>query len=249
MKKASIVLSVVIIFSMFISACSILSGPAKGSGNVVEENRSLTGFTKVTVGQGMALNLVQTSDGVKIKADDNLIKYVKTEVVNGELIVEIRDAKGGNINISPSQPIQVNVTITKLEAVTLSGGSVLSSGLIKTTNLNLNLSGGSAATIERIDAESMQATLSGGSSLTVNAGKLDTQTIDASGASIVNVEEVKTTTTSITMSGGGEANIWVLENLTVDLSGGAMVYYYGSPANITEKTTSGGSDYISRGTK
>jgi molybdopterin-binding protein len=89
--------------------------------------------------------------------------------------------------------------------------------------------------------------LSGGSELEIVDGQVTEQHIQASDGSLYTAEWLKSEVTEIELSEGSEATIWAEETFNVNLSGGSMAYYYGSPMNLNEIKRKGGSDYISRG--
>src|SRR5262245_36057785 len=61
----------------------------KGSGTRKEEVRQVGDFSGVQVGRGFKANIaVGPSTSLKISADDNLLPLIKTEVRNGDLVIE-----------------------------------------------------------------------------------------------------------------------------------------------------------------
>jgi hypothetical protein len=57
-----------------------------GSGKAATEKRTVVEFTKVDVSGGLKVTLTQDSSSVvTVTADDNLLKYIKTEVEGDKL--------------------------------------------------------------------------------------------------------------------------------------------------------------------
>ena len=125
----------------------------------------------------------------------------------------------------------------------------MTSGQLVAENAKIDLafSGGSWGSINAIRTGKLTVYLSGGSTLQVVDGQVDEQYIEASGESSYTADWLKSEVTEIQLSGDSEATIWAEETLNVDLSGGSLAYYYGSPVHLNEVRSSGGSDYISRG--
>ena len=68
---------------------SIDLGGEKGSGKIVTEKRSLSGFKGVDVGGVFQVEITAGKEfAVEVETDDNLLPLIKTEVNNGVLEIE-----------------------------------------------------------------------------------------------------------------------------------------------------------------
>ena len=85
-----LILSVMIILlSVFTTSC-IYIGATIGSGNVITEERDVSGFDSISIGSSMNLIIEQTgSESLKIEAEDNIIPLVKTSVIGKELVIKL----------------------------------------------------------------------------------------------------------------------------------------------------------------
>ena len=89
----TILLATLILAAFVLNACNIsaLQGVGttiRGSGNVVEETREVSGVSGVqlaTIGD-MVIELGD-KESLRIEAEDNLLEYFETEVRNGKLII------------------------------------------------------------------------------------------------------------------------------------------------------------------
>lgn len=245
-----VILTVTLGFSL--ASCNVLGifiKTVEGSGELTVEKRELPTFNAIEASGEFELFITQLDDGIEVHAESNLMKYVRTYVENQVLVVEIADTDGSNIILHPLEPIQVYVNLAQIESITLSGGVEMTSSqlLAEDANLELAFSGGSVGSVNAIRTGDLRINLSGGSELQVVDGQVREQIIQASGASIYTADWLKSDTTEIQLSGGSEATIWAVEAFNVDLTGGSLAYYYGSPIQLNEVRSSGGSDYISRG--
>lgn len=268
MKKPILIISIVIIASLMLSACSLLGIEViRGNGKLITETREVTGFTGISVGSGMQVTLTQGDTFLTISAEENIMPYIRSHVENGILIIELRGENDAYVGVSTLKGMKVAVGMPEITSIDISGGGSLDAGTITAEDLSLtlsggsngkldaitastfdvNFSGGSRATFTGIEAETTSFELSGGSSATIEAGKADANTINASGGSNFYADAMETSQTTVSASGGGSTKIWVTDQLDVDASGGATVYYYGNPA--VNESTSGGSNVISKGTK
>ncbi len=240
------------LLAILLSGCAVANifvKTVQGSGEVVVEKREVDSFSKIKAHGNLELFVTQVEPGVEVHAESNLMKYIHTYVEDQTLIVEIADTDGASINLQPLEPIQVYVMLTKITDLQLSGGVDLVTGQLvaEEMNMNFSLSGGSTAKINAVRTGTLDLNLSGASELEIVDGQVSEQFIEASGDSRYLAEWLKSESTSMMLSGGSEATIWAEEDFEVDLSGGSLAYYYGSPNNLNEVKSTGGSDYISKG--
>ena len=97
--------------------------PIRGSGNVVEEKREVSGFDRVRLDGIGELILTQGDDeSLVIEAEDNLMEYIKTSVRGDELIININSPRRPLV---PTKTLRFYVTVSELEGVSVDGaGSV-----------------------------------------------------------------------------------------------------------------------------
>jgi hypothetical protein len=119
----------------------------RGSGNIVNQERTASEFYAITM-EGVANVNVQQGDEHKVvvTTDDNLQDFVLVEVKNNVLHINTKP----NINIKPTKLI-VDVHLPELQSINLEGvGNVkLSNG--KASDLKISLSG-----VGNIDAKNYQ---------------------------------------------------------------------------------------------
>jgi len=243
---------IALLLAMLLSGCAVANifvKTVQGSGEVVVEKREVESFSKIKAHGDLELFVTQVEPGVEVHAESNLMKYIHTYVEDQTLIVEIADTDGASINLQPLEPIEVYVMLTKITDLQLSGSVDLKTGqlIAEDMDMNFSLSGGSTAKINAVRTGTLDLNLSGASELEIVDGQISEQFIEASGDSRYLAEWVKSESTTMMLSGGSEATIWAEEDFEVDLSGGSIAYYYGSPNNLNEIKNTGGSDYISKG--
>ena len=129
MKTRNQVLTFVVIF--LLSGLTSLFGtelstPKKGD-NVIKETREVGSFTGIRVGGAFDISVKQTGKcSVVIEADDEIIKYVTTEVVNGTLKIGMKKSKPSCWN--KVNTLKAYITVVDLESVDLSGAVVCIGG-------------------------------------------------------------------------------------------------------------------------
>ena len=250
--KKSLSLLFVLFVALSITSCGVMkvfAETVEGSGEVIVEHRDLPVYNSIEAHGDIELYVTQLNTGVEVHAESNLIKYVRTYVEDQTLIVKIADSDGNDINLKPLEPIRVYVKLVRIKEVSLYDGVILTSSQLVADGgeINVFLSGESWGYINAIRTGTLHVSLSGGSELQVIDGQVTEQYISASDESIYTADWLRSETTEIQLSDNSEATIWAEDTFNVNLSGGSMAYYYGSPVNLNEVRTSGDSDYISRG--
>lgn len=196
-----------------------------GSGNMVTEQREVSGFDKVRL-EGIGSMVIEQGDAesLTIEADDNILPLITTEVSSGKLIIGFK--KG----VFPQNihTIRYRLVVKDLTELDLSGlGDIDLTGLT-TDQLQINISGGGSVNVRDLSAQSLDADLSGLGSLT-SSGEVEEQRVTISGGGSFAGERLKSKTADVNISGLGSAELWVTDALDVNISGGGDVNYYGNP--------------------
>ena len=112
-------------------------GCVKGSGHQVTESRKVTDFKRIDISGGFKVNLKQDSSlNVTINADDNLMKYIRSNVDGDRLRIYTKR------NLCGSGEIMINIGVKNLEELKGSGAVEFDSdGKLVTKDLHIRLSG------------------------------------------------------------------------------------------------------------
>lgn len=190
-----------------------------GNGVAGEDVRALAAFQRVSVAAGIHGTVAfGASHSARVLADANLLNAVRTDVRGDTLEVAYVPGVWG---VSSSTPVEVQVSIVALSALSGSGGARVEAMGLDAGTLALDGSGGATLVIAaRVDA--LTTTLSGGSALEGDQLAARALTIDA--------------------SGGSRATLRVSESVKGSLSGGSTLLVYGDPAT-REVDSSGGSTF------
>ena len=234
LQKTILGLSIMAIFTM----CNINAQfGAKGSGNIISQERNLTEFTGIESSGGIDVYITQKdTQKVVVETDDDLQKLVITKVENG--ILKVYPDKW----FMHFKKLKVYVSVKDIKTISASGGSdIFAENPIIAGNMGISLSGGSDARLN-IKGIQIDGSLSGGSDLYLKgaAGYLK---IKASGGSDCKAYELTAAKADITTSGGSDVYITVEEELKASASGGSDVKYKGN-AKVINSNSSGGSDII-----
>jgi hypothetical protein len=114
MKK--ILIPVIIIGLFVLTSCGFWG--VRGSGRVKEETRQIENFTNIDASGAFSIKIkVGPEPSLKILAEDNLLKMIRTTVKGNTLIVDSKKS------ISPRKEIRIYVTTPDLQAIECSGAN------------------------------------------------------------------------------------------------------------------------------
>src|SRR5436190_5064751 len=185
---------------------SIDLGGEKGSGKIVTEKRSLSGFKGVDVGGVFQVEITAGKEfGVEIETDDNLLPLIKTEVNNGVLEIELEK------HVSPTGKILVRVSAPDISEMDVSGAANVTLNGVKNSNLAVEASG--AAKLK----------------ITGETAKL---TVASSGAAKIDAGDLKSVNATVDGSGASHIELNVSGELNADLSGASHLTYSGTPTAV-----------------
>ena len=207
----------------------------KGNGNVITKTRSVGEYDKVSVAGSFDVKLVAGVEGkITIKADENLLEYLVTEVKSGDL--KIKWKKG--INVSTKKAILVTVPFKNIESVSLAGsGDVYSEDVIKTDSFNTALAGSGDIKL-KVSADNISAAISGSGDI-VLSGNSGSIKCSIAGSGDFHGYELTAKSANVSIAGSGGMKISVSDNLKARISGSGNIYYKGNPRQDVKVSGSG----------
>lgn len=186
----------------------------KGSGNIAAENRDIRGFKGIDVSGVFQVEITAQKDfGVEIEADDNLLRFIKTEVRDGVLHIETER------RISTGNGLKVRISAPDIESIEASGVSKVNLTGVRNDQLRVDTSGASKISVDGETAKFI---------------------VEVSGASSIDAENLKAEAAAVNASGASHVSVFAINELRADASGASKIAYSGSPKNI-EKSSSGAS--------
>jgi hypothetical protein len=231
MKNRSLIIITLIGVLLFSMACTITLPDnislqqVRGSGNVVEESRTVSGFdTVILKGIGNIYIEQGTSEGLRIEAEDNLIEHMEIEVVGDRLEIGFDNV----INLRPTEPINFYVTMIDVESIQLLGSGNINAGPITTDELRLVLAGSGNITAEDLDVDIVRAELPGSGDITLS-GSAPRQEIRLLGSGDYEGRNLASEEADISIAGSGNVTVDASEQLDITIAGSGTVRYIGDP--------------------
>ena len=214
-------------FSILLNSCNV--NCISGSGRQVTEDRSLVAFTKVEFGGTIKLKIRQDSlPFMRITADDNIQKLIKTQI-NGEVLKIEMDGDFCNTG-----EIIIELGSKQWKGIKASGDTkIMTENQINSNEFELDLSGSSEVDLDLMTAI-FRAESSGSSKINLK-GQARKSDINLSGASEINAFDFVVGDYDIKSSGASKCAINVLNSLKINSSGASEVLYKGYPKEIVNE--------------
>lgn len=222
MRPIFLLLSVILL-----SSCNFMGGRrVRGNGNAGSETRTVSSFDAIRVLGGMDVILTPGTDyGVKVEADENLLKYILTERDGNALVIKTRNG----YNLQSRSGMKVYVTAPSIEEVVITGsGSVVSDGkMALNRRLKLHVTGSGDVKLD-VNAPEVEAEATGSGNIILTGA---TRNFDAeiNGSGEVRCYNLLSENTKVQIAGSGDAQVYASKQLDVRISGSGDVAYKGSP--------------------
>lgn len=258
MKKKILLFAVLALFVVGSgSDCDDFIGErVRGSGNMDEEIRDINGVSGVKLATlGKLYIELGLEEKLVIKAEDNLLEYLETDVRNGVLIIDTRR----NINIRPRKKVSYYLTVKELESIMISSSgdieapdlktdrlkfSVSSSGDLRTgelvvKSLDVNISSSGNIFIPELQANTIDVNISSSGDLDINRGNVENQDVSITSSGNYQARNLESREARVHISSSGDVYLSAEDYLYVRISSSGNLYYSGNP-RLDQGTSSSG---------
>jgi hypothetical protein len=236
MKKL-IITSIILTLTFSVNAQSWWNSKrVKGNGNVITKTRKTSDYDAVSIGGSFDVQLVKGKEGkITLKGEENILKYIITEVKNGTLKVKYK--KG--VNIRTTRKLTVTIPYRDIEKVALAGsGDITSAGVIKATKLSLSIAGSGNMEVS-VDSRNIKTSIAGSGNIKVSGTATELKCTIA-GSGNINAYGLRTSTTTAKVAGSGNIKTTVSDEINARVSGSGNIYYKGNPEKINSKSAGSG---------
>lgn len=262
MNKHKHLIVIVSMMALSILACQVEGitlgnfRTVRGSGNVVEETRTVSGVTSVELATiGRLVIEAGESESLRIEAEDNLLEHFETEVRSGRLRIETKD----NVNLRNTRPVNYYLTVTDLESIvisssgdiqapdlesdrfsiTISSSGNLEMGDLEAEAVTVRISSSGDVTMGSLNANSLEVDISSSGNLDIAGGQVERQNITINSSGKYNARNLQSDEAEVRLSSSGSATIWVLDHLKAVLRSSGDVRYRGNPTVDSSTSSSG----------
>ena len=193
---------------LLVAACDVTGDDddaIRGSGNVITEDRSVSGFDQISVeGFGEVIVEIGSAESLTIEAEDNVMPLLVTEVDGRTL--EIKTEEGTSFR-DIEEPVYT-ITMPDLVLAAIAGSGDVTATGIATDSFTVSIAGSGD-----IDAEGSAVAL----------------TVSISGSGNFHGEDLATTEGIVNIAGSGSVVITATDSLEVSIGGSGNVTYLGDP--------------------
>lgn len=216
---------------MLFSACRGIVG----SGNIVTEKRAVKEFTAIEAGGAYPVEVTIGSPAkVEVEADDNVLRFIKTTVSNGELNIHTQSG----VQFTNAH-FKVYITVPELERVKASGAAEIKIiSTIKNSGHLKFMASGAANIQATADAPQVQAECSGAGQITLNGRTRDLKA-EASGSGDIKASGLLSENTDAHVSGAGTCYVFASVTLKAAASGAGTIRYKGG-ARVDQQVSGAG---------
>jgi len=235
MKTSKILLAFLIAALLPIAGCWIPTGVEHGSGVIVKESRTVSGFDRFEFETSGNVYLSQgDKESIAIETDDNIINHVKTDIQNGVLNIST------DKSISPKK-FNVYLTMKNIYGCTLSGsGNINAQTQILTPKIDLQLEGSGSINLPNLLAKESGLLISGSGNITVK-GNGDTKLVQIDGSGNIDAFEFESQVCKAVINGSGNAAVNAKTSLDAQINGSGDITYRGNPKVVKRHVSGSGS--------
>jgi len=219
----------------------------------------ITGVELATVGN-LIIELGE-QEKLTIEAEDNLLRYIETEVRGGTLRIETRDG----VSLNSRRPVTYYLTVQELDeivisssgdvkapdleverlAVTISSSGDLQMGDLKADTLEVRITSSGDMELGELYANRLEVLISSSGNLDIAGGEVEMQVITISSSGEYQAEDLESGEAEVHLTSNGSATVWVRDYLKANLSSSGDLLYGGSPTLDVTTSSSGDVDKIS----
>ncbi len=208
----------------------------QGNGNTITESRTVNSFKGIQLSGSMNVHLIKGADrAVTIEGEENILPYVETFVNDGKLIVKYRD----NVNINTREDVVVNVTVSELEEIEVTGSGDIT-GENKFSNndeIKVEVTGSGNIKLE-LDAPAVEASITGSGDIDLS-GNTKNIKCSTTGSGEIDASELKAENATVRTLGSGSIRVFASVKLDATINGSGDIAYKGG-GSVSSKINGSG---------
>jgi len=199
-----------------------------GSSNIISQEKQLSAYDRIEVLGSYDVIFTDGEVGkIKIKAPDNILPLIQTEVSDGLLRIDT-----GKNRYKVKEPIIIYVPVdSRLKQVVIKGSAdIYTEKSLETKALEVDVYGSGDVRLQ-VDASSLALKIDGSGDIRVS-GRAKDLSIDISGSGDVDTSKLTAEKAVISISGAGDVSAYVTEDVDVSITGSGDVTIKGNPKKV-----------------
>lgn len=213
------------------------SGGARveGSGNVIEDVRSVPPFSGLVVAGPVDVRLrAGSAERVVVHADDNIAPLITTTVEDGKLVVGLKPGA----SFRTRSRMYAEVGFREIASVLVRGSGDVRADRISAPIFEATIRGSGDVSIDALDSDAVALSIAGSGDFTA-AGRAAKLGVVIVGSGDVRADKLQAREVAVRIRGSGDARVHASESLQADIAGSGDVLYRGEPA-VTKKVAGSG---------
>lgn len=177
----------------------------RGSGNVVEETRPISGISGIDLATiGNVIIEMGDEESLRIEAEDNLMKFFETSMRGGTLKISTSPR---SVNLRPTKPVLFFLTVKTLEEVSISGSGDIQVPDLESSQFKATIGGSGDISIGDLLAERLEVDIGGSGD--VSTGRVEVQSfrVNINGSGDIYLMELNADALSLDVNGSGSLRI------------------------------------------
>ena len=199
-----------------------------GSSNIISQEKQLSAYDRIEVLGSYDVIFTDGEVGkIKIKAPDNILPLIQTEV--SDVLLKIGTEKN---RYKVKEPIIIYVPVdSRLKKVVIKGSAdIYTEKNLETKALEVDVYGSGDVRLQ-VDASSLALKIDGSGDIRVG-GKTDNLSININGSGDVEVPNLKAEKAIININGSGDVSAYVAEDVDISIAGSGDVTIKGNPNKV-----------------
>ena len=221
-----------------LSACVLLISCdyTSGSGNIITDTRAVGNFNSISVSSSFDVEVkIGPAAAIRVEADDNIMKYIVTNVSGNELRIKVEGMH--NLN---NVHMKVFITTPSLNRINADASASVKVVDILKGEGKLSFTATSSADIEaEVDAPEVEAEANSSGSVTLS-GKTKNYKAQVSSSGDIKSAGLLSENADVEASSSGSANVYASVSLNANASSSGSIDYHGS-ATVKQSVSSSGS--------
>ncbi|MGB7096048.1 MAG: head GIN domain-containing protein [Anaerolineales bacterium] len=183
---------------------NVVSGE-RGSGNVVEETRPISGVTDVDLATiGNVIIEIGEKESLRIEAEDNLMKYFETDMRGETLKISTNPS---TVNLRPTKPVYFFLTVKDLERVSISGSGDIQVPDLESGQFNVDIGGSGDINMGDLLADRLEINIGGSGDVSTGRVIVPSLRVKINGSGDITLMELKADDLSLNVNGSGNLRI------------------------------------------
>jgi hypothetical protein len=222
-----------------LSSCfiNITGSGISGNGNVITQPRTISGsFSQVSNATSADVEIIcKQTPGVEVTADENIIQYIRTEVIGPTLRIYTEP----NTAFFNVRRLQVRVNAEMINRIENTGSGDISALNIETARLSTLITGSGDV---RTDARTTTTEVNvSGSGDYRGTGTAQTVILQTTGSGSIDTRSIAAQQATAIVTGSGDIRVFAWQRLDATVSGSGNIVYFGNPATINRNRSGSGS--------